>query len=352
MDSKKTTYISILYAILAAALFGMSAPLSKLLLAEISPLMLASLVYLGAGMGMLIIDLIRRVLNAKPIEARLEKKELPYILAMIILDILAPISLMIGLTMTSAANAALLNNFEIVATSLIALIIFREAVGKRLWVALTLITLASVLLSTQDISNLSFSLGSIFVLLSCVFWGLENNCTRKLSIKDPLQVVILKGIGSGTGALIVAAIANELSLSTLFIIPALLLGFFAYGLSIFFYVKAQRTLGAARTSAYYAVAPFIGVILSFIFFNEAISLSFIFAILIIIVGTYFAVSEDHEHDHTHIEISHEHRHHHEDSHHNHHHETQAEKEHAHSHVHEKMLHKHAHTPDIHHHHIH
>lgn len=352
MDSKKTTYISILYAILAAALFGMSAPLSKLLLAEISPLMLASLVYLGAGMGMLIIDLIRRVLNAKPIEARLEKKELPYILAMIILDILAPISLMIGLTMTSAANAALLNNFEIVATSLIALIIFREAVGKRLWVALTLITLASVLLSTQDISNLSFSLGSIFVLLSCVFWGLENNCTRKLSIKDPLQVVILKGIGSGTGALIVAAIANELSLSTLFIIPALLLGFFAYGLSIFFYVKAQRTLGAARTSAYYAVAPFIGVILSFIFFNEAISLSFIFAILIMIVGTYFAVSEDHEHDHTHIEISHEHRHHHEDSHHNHHHETQAEKEHAHSHVHEKMLHKHAHTPDIHHHHIH
>lgn len=345
-------HFSIVYAVSAAALFGMSAPFSKLLLAEVPPLMMSSLVYLGAGLGMLIVDFAKSMTKSKAVEARLEKKELPFILAMIVLDIAAPISLMIGLTMTTAANAALLSNFEIVSTSVIALIVFKEAVGKRLWLSIALITIASVILSTDDLRSLSFSIGSIFVLLSCVFWGLENNCTRKLSIKDPLQVVIIKGLGSGTGAFIIAFYANELVWNIAYIIPALLLGFFAYGLSIYFYVTAQRNLGAARTSTYYAVAPFIGVLLSFFLFDEPITASFIIASLIMLAGTYFAVAEMHEHHHVHHLSNHEHRHSHSDEHHNHTHEETIKKEHSHAHGHSEISHAHAHTPDIHHRHRH
>lgn len=352
LDIKKTRFVSIIYAILAAALFGMSAPISKLLLSEVPPLMMASLVYLGAGIGMLTVDLIKNFTKSKSKEARLEKKELPYILAMIVLDIAAPISLMLGLTMTTAANAALLSNFEIVATSVIALIIFKEAVGKRLWISIALITIASVILSTDDLLSLSFSVGSLFVLLSCVFWGLENNCTRKLSIKDPLQVVIIKGFGSGIGAFLIAAYANDLVWNFSYILPALLLGFFAYGLSIFFYVTAQRSLGAARTSTYYAVAPFIGVLLSFFIFDEPITMSFVIASIIMVAGTYYAVAERHEHQHSHQKHEHEHRHNHSDGHHNHKHDQVIKKEHSHLHDHEEILHAHGHTPDTHHHHQH
>lgn len=352
MDSNTSKYFSITYAVLAAALFGMSAPIAKLLLSEIPPLMMSSLVYLGAGFGMLIVDLTRVIAKTKHPEARLAKNELPFILAMIILDIAAPISLMLGLTMTTAANAALLSNFEIVATSVIALIVFKEAVGKRLWLSIALITIASIILSTNDIFSFSFSLGSIFVILSGVFWGFENNCTRKLSIKDPLQVVIIKGLGSGTGALVIAAYANELVWNFRLILPALLLGFFAYGLSIFLYVTAQRSLGAARTSAYYAISPFIGVLLSFFLFDEPITTAFIAASIFMVIGTYFTVAEKHGHQHIHRLLEHEHRHNHSEIHHNHSHEDNSKKEHSHLHVHIEMIHSHEHTPDIHHRHQH
>lgn len=352
LENKTNRYFSIAYAVLAAALFGMSAPFSKLLLVEIPPLMMSALVYLGAGFGMLIIDLTRVLTKSKQSEARLTKNDLPFILAMIALDIAAPISLMMGLTMTTAANAALLSNFEIVATSVIALIVFKEAIGKRLWFSIFLIIIASIMLSADDLNNLSFSLGSILVLLSCLFWGLENNCTRKLSIKDPLQVVIIKGFGSGIGALIITVYANELIWNIAFIIPALLLGFFAYGLSIFFYVTAQRNLGAARTSAYYAVAPFIGVLLSFFLFDEPITTAFILASSIMVAGTYFAIAEIHEHHHDHHDLAHDHRHNHFDAHHDHSHDENITKEHSHPHVHSGKSHMHGHTPDIHHRHQH
>ena len=203
------------------------------------------------------IDSIRRLSKAKLVEARLTKKELPFILLMLVLDIAAPIFLMIGLTITTSSNAALLNNFEIVATSIVALIVFKEAIGSRLWLSIILITISSIILSVEDFSSFSLSTGSIFVLLATIFWGFENNCTRKLSIKDPLQIVIIKGLGSGLGALIIAFSAQQVFWNTSYIALALILGFFAYGMSILFYVSAQRHLGAARTSAYYAVAPFI-----------------------------------------------------------------------------------------------
>jgi len=350
MNSKRNT--AIFFAILAAMLFGISAPASKALLVKIPPTLMASFLYLGAGIGMLMISMVQRLKNKTPLEASLTKKELPYILGMIFLDIAAPIFLMIGLTMTTASNASLLNNFEIVATSLIALFIFKESIDRRLWTALGLITTASIILSIEDMSSFSFSLGSIFVLLACISWGLENNCTRMLSIKNPMDVVIIKGFGSGIGALIIALILRERANSIPYVLAALLLGFFAYGLSIFFYVSAQRVLGAARTSAYYAIAPFIGVGISLLVFKESPTLSFMVALGIMILGAYYASTEDHVHEHVHPPLAHDHRHSHDDGHHDHSHDEVVVGEHSHPHSHGELAHSHGHTPDIHHSHGH
>lgn len=352
MKQNRNNIIPIIQAILAAALFGMSAPFSKLLLLKISPLLLSALLYLGAGIGMLIIDIAKRISKTERIEARLTTGELPYVILMIILDILAPISLLVGLTRTNAANASLLNNFEIVATSVIALFLFKETIGKRLWISISLITLSSIILTLHDFNSFSFSIGSVFVLFACLCWGLENNCTRKLSIKDPLQVVIIKGFGSGTGALAIAVGVNEVMWDTGYILLSLLLGFFAYGMSIFLYVTAQRNLGAARTSTYYAVAPFIGVGISLIVFDEPITANFIVALFVMLIGTYFAVVEQHEHEHIHGNMEHDHRHNHSDGHHNHIHRTIVKGEHSHLHIHEELIHTHSHTPDLHHAHLH
>ena len=350
MKSKR--HIAISSAVLAALLFGISSPVSKIFLIEIPPTLMAALLYLGAGLGMIFISLIKRVKSKEQKEAKITKKELPFVLGMILLDIAAPIFLMLGLTMTTAANASLLNNFEIVATSLIALLIFKETIGKRLWFAIALITLASAILSVEDLSSFSFSLGSVFVLLASISWGFENNFTRMLSIKNPMEVVIIKGFGSGIGSLFIAFLLNEQANSISYIIAALVLGFFAYGLSIFFYVSAQRELGAARTSAYYAIAPFIGVGLSFLIFREMPTISFVIALLIMIAGAYFASNEKHKHLHKHTATTHEHRHSHTDEHHNHTHEDSITGEHSHIHFHEDLTHIHTHTPDIHHNHEH
>jgi drug/metabolite transporter (DMT)-like permease len=350
MEDKQ--YKANFFAILAAALYAISSPVSKLLLKEIPPTLMASFLYLGTGLGMSIADLIKHKKYKEKTEARFTKQELPYTIGMVMLDIAAPIFLMIGLTMTSAANVSLLNNFEIVATSLIALKVFKEPISKRLWSAIILITVSSIILSVEDISSFSFSFGSIFVLLATICWGLENNCTRKLSLKDPIQVVIIKGFGSGIGSLLIALTLGEKINNISYLIVALILGFFAYGLSIFFYIYAQRYLGAAKTSAYYAVSPFIGVGLSLIIFRELPTSSFIIALSIMIAGMYFASTEEHNHKHHHIVITHEHSHSHNDGHHNHSHNETIIGRHTHIHTHEECTHSHRHTQDIHHSHAH
>ena len=181
---KKATF----FAFLAAVLYAINSPFSKLLLNEVSETMMAAFLYLGAGAGLFIIGLINKISGKKEKEKSLTKKELPYTIAMVVLDIAAPIFLMLGLNMTAAANASLLNNFEIVATSLIALFVFKEAITKKLWLAILLVTLSSIILSVEDISSFTFSWGSVFVLLASVCWGFENNCTRMLSSKNPLEI--------------------------------------------------------------------------------------------------------------------------------------------------------------------
>lgn len=279
---------AIFYAVLAAALYALNAPISKLLLVQIPSTMMAGLLYLGAGIGMFLMEKLHKNNQEQP----LTKKELPFTIAMVVLDIAAPIFLMVGLTKCSAANASLLNNFEIVATSLIALVIFKEAINKKLWFAIVLVTISSILLSFEDMSSLEFSWGSLFVLLACVCWGFENNCTRMLSSKNPAQIVIIKGFGSGLGALVLSLIIGERYFHFGYMTLALLLGFIAYGLSIYFYIYAQRDLGAAKTSTYYAISPFIGAVLSLIIFSELPSLIFIIALAIMAMGTYFASTSD------------------------------------------------------------
>ena len=281
----------IFLAVLAAGLYALSSPFSKLLLPFMPSTLMAGFLYLGAGLGMTALALSRKAAGRPEAEARLTRKELPYTVVMIVLDIAAPISLLFGLTMTTAANASLLNNFEIVATAIIALMIFKEAISARLWLGILFVTASCALLSFEDISSLQFNLGSLFVLLACILWGIENNCTRKLSSKDPLEIVMVKGIFSGLGSVIIGLVCGE-RIHHLWAIPlVLLLGFVAYGLSIYYYVYAQRLLGAARTSAYYAVAPFIGAFLSLIIFREVPGVLFLAALALMAVGAWLSSSD-------------------------------------------------------------
>ena len=333
--AKDKRMIAIGYAILAAVFYAVNVPVSKVLLREVGPTTMAALLYLGAGVGIGMLSLFSR--NSWEKSEPLSKKDLPYVIGMIVLDIAAPIFLMLGISYGSSANASLLGNFEIVATTLIALFIFREAVSKRLWAAIALITLSSILLSFEGTDSFRFSYGSLFVLLATVCWGFENNCTRNIASKSTYEIVVLKGIFSGLGSLLIAFTMRESMPGTGYAVVALLLGFVSYGLSIFLYVRAQRVLGAAKTSAYYAVAPFVGAFLSFVFLKEQLSWKYLTALAVMIAGSALVVVDTlirqhvhqhvhtftHTHDgstHTHTVVhTHEHNHYVTDSKHGHHH---------------------------------
>lgn len=258
---------------------------------------MAAFLYLGAGVGVGIMYFFH--FKKEPKDERLQKKDLPYTFAMVVLDIIAPILLMFGVRLGTAANASLLGNFEIVATTIIAFMIFKEKVSKRLWGAIGLVTLSSIILSFAGNGSFDFSVGSVFVLGATVCWGFENNCTRSISEKSTYQIVTIKGICSGMGSLIVAAVMKETFPNAANILMVMLLGFVAYGLSIFTYIRAQKTLGAAKTSAYYAVAPFMGVFLSFVFLREGITISFIIALSIMIIATVIIIYDTLAHSHKH-----------------------------------------------------
>lgn len=296
------TVIAICYALAAALFYALNVPCSKLLLENIPPTFMAAFLYLGAGVGVGTMYLFHYK-KEQPAE-RLARKDLPYTVGMVVLDIAAPILLMIGVSIGTSSNASLLGNFEIVATTAIAALIFRERVSPRLWAAIGLITLSSAILSFEGAGSLQFSQGSLFVLGAAVCWGLENNCTRSISEKSAYQIVTIKGFFSGAGSMIVAFVTGEKFPEIKYILPALLLGFVAYGLSIFTYIRAQKTLGAAKTSAFYAAAPFIGAFLSFALLREKLTLNYLAALAVMLVGAALAAVDAlayrhvHEHSHT------------------------------------------------------
>ncbi|MBQ6843590.1 MAG: DMT family transporter [Agathobacter sp.] len=281
-------YTATIFAILAAALYAINIPLSKILLNHVSPTMMAAFLYLGAGLGLFIYHCFTD--NNEKNEP-LTKDDLPYTIGMIVLDIAAPIFLMLGLQQTNSANASLLNNFEIVATSLIAFFIFKESISKKLGFAIILVTIASIALSFEGKGSFEFNTGSLFVLGAASCWGLENNCTRMLSSKSSVQITTIKGIFSGLGSLIVALIIGEHFPTLVCMLAVLVLGFISYGLSINFYIKAQKDLGAAKTSAYYAIAPFLGVAFGMLLLQERPGIQFYIGLFIMIIATILMIED-------------------------------------------------------------
>jgi drug/metabolite transporter (DMT)-like permease len=352
MKSKRL--LPIIQGLLAAFLFGASAPISKLLLADISPVFLAALLYLGSGLGLLGIKSLTVMGHQENQEARLAGSDWLWLAGAIVCGgVIAPILLMVSLTKTPAATASLLLNFEGVSTTLLAAIIFKESISRHAWWAIGLITLASILLSTDFTKQWGFSLSALGVLVACLMWGVDNNLTRNISAKDPLASVAVKGLGAGMVSLLIALALGNPFPRLGSILLALLLGFLSYGLSIFLFVHAMRGLGAGRTSALFGTAPLAGILLSIIIFRENPGIFFLFALVIMASGAYILIKEDHSHEHLHDEFVHDHRHAHLDGHHVHEHAAgSANQSHSHIHIHDSLKHTHDHAPDLHHRHSH
>lgn len=279
-------YIAILSALLSAIFYAFCIPFAKLLSNYVPSVMLGGFLYLGAGIGLGVIQLF-----IKKQKNHLTKAEIPFIAAIVLLDISAISFLMLGLAKTTGSNASLLCNFELAATSLFAYYIFREIVTKRMLVSIILIIIACIILTVDGFDCLVFNIGSVFVLLSALCWGLENNCTRKISSKSTKQITVIKGIFSGIGSLILALVMHNNFPALKYIIYALSLGFLSYGLSVSLYIYAQRTLGAIKTGIYYSFAPFLGVMFSLIFLGEIPQTKFYFAFIFMIIGTYLVFTD-------------------------------------------------------------
>lgn len=340
------------YALLAAFLFGVSTPLAKILVGEIHPLILAGLLYVGMGFALLVVHLLFSTGQSGPREAPLRRGDLPWLAATVLAGgVIAPVLLMAGLSTTPAATASLLLNFEAAATILIAFLVFRESMSRRAWLAVTVIIVAAITLSLDISGEFGLSVGSLAVIGACIFWGIDNNTTRVISLRDPTAIGSVKGLVAGGITLGVAWLLRSPVPAEPEILSALALGVVSYGLSTIFFILALRGLGAARTGAYFSAAPFIGAAASFVIFLSLPDFQFIAALPLMILGGWLLLSESHAHRHHHPNIVHEHRHRHDDLHHRHQHPEGMEADmHSHVHEHPAMEHTHPHTPDIHHRH--
>ncbi len=353
----KQRFYPFMQALLAAILFGASAPLAKILLGEMDAIPMAGFLYLGSGAGALLLLMLEHLRhNGQSVEAHLTRAEIPWLMgAMLAGGVAAPIVLLLGLQSTPASTASLLLNFESVATTLIAVLAFKEAVDRRIWWAIGLITLASILLSWNTSGSWGISLGALGIMTACFLWGLDNNFTRHISAKNPLIIVAVKGLGAGTFSLVLSLALGK-ALPAL--IPALLtmvLGAFSYGLSIYLFILAMHSLGSARTSALFGSAPFVGTLLSVVLLKEMPQGLFWFSVPIMAIGAWLMLSENHDHHHIHEPADHIHNHAHPDEHHDHPHLADAplvNGVHAHPHQHERLAHDHPHMPDLHHRHTH
>jgi drug/metabolite transporter (DMT)-like permease len=353
----KRRFYPYMQALLAAVLFGASAPFAKTLLVELDAIPMAGFLYLGSGAGaLLLLGLEHLRHNGQSVEAHLTRAELPWLVgAMLAGGVAAPIVLLLGLQITPASTASLLLNFESVATTLIAVLAFKEAVDRRIWWAIGLITLASILLSWNAGGGWGISLGALGIMAACFLWGLDNNFTRHISGKNPLMIVAVKGLGAATFSL---ALSLVLGYELPALSPALLtmlLGAFCYGLSIYLFILAMRSLGSARTSALFGSAPFVGTLLSIVLLKEMPQGLFWLSLPIMAIGSWLMLSEYHDHHHIHEPAGHSHNHAHPDEHHDHPHLVDVplvNSVHAHPHQHEALVHAHPHTPDLHHRHTH
>ncbi len=343
---------NVLFALLAAALFGASTPFAKLLVGNISPVLLAGLLYLGSGLGLTIIRLVRdRGWQA----SGLTRSEWPWLLGAIFFGgVAGPVALMFGLMTTSGSSASLLLNLEAVLTAVIAWLVFKENADKRIVLGMVAIVAGGLVLSWPSASTRSSDwLGPILVSVACFCWAIDNNLTRKVSASDAMFIAGSKGIMAGLANTMLALFLGATLPSAVATLETMTVGLLGYGFSLVMFVLALRGLGTARTGAYFSTAPFIGALISLFVFGESTGLQFWMAALLMGVGVWLHLTEKHEHEHEHEPQEHEHPHTH-DEHHQHTHDFEWDGvgEHVHPHKHAKTRHSHDHFPDIHHRHGH
>ena len=331
-------------ALLAALLFGASAPIAKWFLHDVSPWMLAGLFYLGSGIGL---SLYRLVTHAQAVS--LQRGEAGWLAGAVLTGgVAGPVLLMFGLTGMPASGAALLLNAEGVLTAVIAWVVFKENFDRRIGLGMLAIAAGAVILSWPGEARFSGALPALAILGACLCWAIDNNLTRKVSLADATWIAAVKGSVAGSANLVLGfALGNTLP-GAWTVQAAMVVGLFAYGLSLVLLVVGMRHLGTARTGAYFSVAPFFGAILALLS-GEPVTLPLVAAGALMALGIWLHLTERHEHQHAHEAIEHSHEHSH-DEHHQHAHDFQvaAGSKHTHLHRHEPMVHTHAHFPDAHH----
>jgi drug/metabolite transporter (DMT)-like permease len=347
--------IGVLYALASGVLFGASTPGAKLLLGALDPFVLAGLLYCGAGLGVAGLRwLAPSVAPRTAAQVPLSQAEVPWLAAAIFCGgVVGPLLLMWGLARTDASAASLLLALEGAATALIAWFIFHESFDRRILVGFACLVGGAVILSWSGTPTLTTVEGPLAIVGACIAWGLDNNLTRKVSLSDPLQIVQLKGLTAGPFNLALGFwVATSLSPNPAWLLAGVI-GFFGYGISLVLYVVALRHLGAARTGAYFATAPFVGATISVLALGDHITVGLVLAGVLMGIGVLLHLSEHHEHEHAHARIGHAHPHVH-DEHHQHAHgpDDPASEPHVHPHQHEPLVHSHPHTPDMQHVHRH
>ncbi|MBL8672202.1 MAG: DMT family transporter [Alphaproteobacteria bacterium] len=351
---RSTLPIGAVQALAAAALFGLSTPIAKVLLGAIDAWLLAGLLYLGSGLGLGSVILLRRWVNGSVREARLAGRDLPRLGVVVVLGgIVGPVLLMFGLEATSSSVAALLLNLEGAFTLLIAWIVLRESVDRRIGIGAAAILLGALVVGWSPGASISADVGAILIAGACLCWAVDNCVTRGISASDPLQIACVKGCAAG---LVNSAIALTHGAALPPVAPAVAalgVGFAGYGASLVLFVLALRNVGAARTGAYFATAPFIGAIGSVAMLADPVTLQLVAAAALMAVGLWLHLTEQHDHEHEHQAIEHAHAHAH-DLHHQHSHgpDDPRGEPHAHRHSHARHVHSHPHFPDLHHRHEH
>ena len=346
----------IVAAIFSAALFGISTPLAKVLLIDISPLALAGLLYFGSGIGLLVWRRLRQRTGTaiEYREAPLARADWGWMAGAILAGgIVAPVLLMLGLERISGAAAALLLNFEGVFTALLAWFVFHENVDRRVATGFFLIVVAGILLSWQGAPAGGLPLGALAVMAACLGWAVDNNLTQRVSGSDPVQVAGIKGLVAGCINLGLAAGTGWEPAPVPVMLAAIGVGFLGYGVSLSLFVWALRYLGTARTGAYFSVAPFFGAAMALVILSERPGSLFWVAAVMMAIGVYLHLTERHEHLHRHERLVHSHAHRH-DEHHQHRHDEAYDgaEPHTHTHEHTPLVHSHPHYPDLHHRHLH
>lgn len=345
----------VVYALAAAALFGASTPFAKLLVGRVDPILLAGLLYLGSGCGLFAWRQLSRHWNGKqPTEAPLRRADIPWLAGAVAFGgVIAPILLMTGLTVTPASTASLLLNIEGVLTALLAWFVFRENFDRRIALGMAAITAGGVLLSWEDGAGAGLSMGALAVAGACLAWAIDNNLTRKVSAGDPVHIAAIKGLVAGTVNVAVALARGSEVPGVGTVAACGVVGLAGYGVSLTLFVLALRSLGTARTGAYFSVAPFVGAAISMLLIGDQPTVAFFLAAGLMGVGVWLHLTERHNHEHDHEAMSHDHAHVH-DEHHRHAHgpDDPPGEPHSHPHDHRPMRHAHPHFPDIHHRHGH